>query len=73
MVLNLEEDNVGAQSLEKMSTIKEGDLVKRTNRITQVPVGEALVGRVWMLSASPLMKGKLRPKSTGMLKFALLA
>ena len=46
MVLNLEEDNVGVAVLGEDFQIKEGDLVKRTNRITQVPVGEALVGRV---------------------------
>ncbi|HNR12923.1 MAG TPA: F0F1 ATP synthase subunit alpha [Thermodesulfobacteriota bacterium] len=46
MVLNLEEDNVGAAILGEDIHIGEGDLVKRTGRITQVPVGEALVGRV---------------------------
>jgi len=46
MVLNLEEDNVGAVLLGDDRAIKEGDTVKRTGRIAQVPVGEALVGRV---------------------------
>ncbi|MDE2180904.1 MAG: F0F1 ATP synthase subunit alpha, partial [candidate division NC10 bacterium] len=46
MVLNLEEDNVGAVLLGEAEAIKEGDLVKRTGRIASVPVGEALVGRV---------------------------
>ena len=46
LVLNLEEDNVGAVLLGEFSRIKEGDVVKRTNRIAQVPVGEALTGRV---------------------------
>ena len=46
MVLNLEEDNVGAALLGKDTTIREGDNVKRTNRIVDVPVGEALLGRV---------------------------
>src|SRR5947207_6501626 len=46
MVLNLEEDNVGAVLLGDDRAIKEGDTVKRTNRIAQVPVGEVLVGRV---------------------------
>src|SRR5467141_2298085 len=46
MVLNLEEDNVGAVLLGAHRAIKEGDTVKRTSRIAQVPVGEALVGRV---------------------------
>ena len=46
MVLNLEEDNVGAAILGESHHIKEGDTVKRTERIVQVPVGEALIGRV---------------------------
>lgn len=46
MVLNLEEDNVGAAILGEDFLIKEGDQVKRTGRITQVPVGEEMIGRV---------------------------
>ena len=46
MVLNLEEDNVGAALLGEDRYVKEGDVVKRTGRIVQVPVGEPLVGRV---------------------------
>jgi F-type H+/Na+-transporting ATPase subunit alpha len=46
MVLNLEEDNIGAVIFGEYAEIKEGDIVKRTNRIAQVPVGEGLVGRV---------------------------
>ena len=46
MVLNLEEDNVGAVLLGSDSLIKEGDEVKRTGRIVEVPVGDALLGRV---------------------------
>ncbi|HEY3278131.1 MAG TPA: F0F1 ATP synthase subunit alpha [Syntrophorhabdaceae bacterium] len=46
MVLNLEEDNIGAVIFGEDYKIKEGDLAKRTGRIAQVPVGEALVGRV---------------------------
>src|SRR6202008_546249 len=46
MVLNLEQDQVGAVLLGEDRAIKEGDTVKRTSRIAQVPVGEALVGRV---------------------------
>ena len=46
MSLNLEEDNIGAVVFGEDYKIKEGDLVKRTGRIAQVPVGEALVGRV---------------------------
>ena len=46
MVLNLEEDSVGAVLFGETTLIKEGDIVKRTGRIMEVPVGEALVGRV---------------------------
>jgi F-type H+-transporting ATPase subunit alpha len=46
LVLNLEEDNVGAVLLGNFEGVKEGGLVKRTGKIAQVPVGEALVGRV---------------------------
>src|SRR3972149_85602 len=46
MVLNLERDQVGAVLLGEDRAIKEGDGVKRTNRTAEVPVGEALVGRV---------------------------
>jgi len=46
LALNLEEDKVGAVLFGEFQAIKEGDLVKRTGRIMQVPVGEALVGRV---------------------------
>ena len=46
MVLNLEEDNVGAVLFGPDTDIKEGDTVKRTGKIAQVPAGEALLGRV---------------------------
>lgn len=46
MALNLEVDNVGAVLLGSERNIKEGDLVKRTGRIIEVPVGEELIGRV---------------------------
>ena len=46
LVLNLEADNVGAVLLGDDTKIKEGDPVARTKRIAQVPVGEAMVGRV---------------------------
>ena len=54
LVLNLEEDNVGAVLLGEDTLIKEGDLVRRTGRILQVPVGEALVGRVVDPLGNPL-------------------
>ncbi len=46
MALNLEEESVGAVLLGEFTKIKEGDTVRRTRRIMDVPVGEALVGRV---------------------------
>jgi len=46
IALNLEEDNVGAVLMGEFFEIKEGDTVKRTNRIMEVPTGEAMVGRV---------------------------
>jgi F-type H+-transporting ATPase subunit alpha len=46
LVLNLEEDNVGIAVMGETTHVKEGDLVRRTGRIIEVPVGEALVGRV---------------------------
>jgi F-type H+/Na+-transporting ATPase subunit alpha len=46
MVLNLEQDNVGAVVLGRETEIMEGDEVKRTGKIMQVPVGEAMIGRV---------------------------
>ena len=46
LVLNLEEDNVGVAIMGEDTHIKEGDMVKRTGRIAQVPVGEAVLGRV---------------------------
>jgi proton translocating ATP synthase, F1 alpha subunit len=46
IVLNLEEDNVGAVLLGSSETIKEGDTVKRTRRIASIQVGEGLLGRV---------------------------
>jgi F-type H+-transporting ATPase subunit alpha len=54
MVLNLEEDNVGATVLGEVTHIKEGDTVKRTGRIVEVPVGEAVIGRVVNPLGQPL-------------------
>ena len=50
IVLNLEEDNVGAVLLGPSKGIKEGDVVKRTNRIASINVGEGMLGRVVDLS-----------------------
>jgi F-type H+/Na+-transporting ATPase subunit alpha len=46
MALNLEEENVGVVLMGDDSKIREGDIVKRTKRIAEVPVGDAIVGRV---------------------------
>jgi len=54
MVLNLEEDNVGAAILGEYAEIKEGDTVKRTGRIVEVPVGEAMIGRVVNAIGQPI-------------------
>jgi len=63
MVLNLVEDNVGAVLLGEDRAIKEGDTVRRTNRIAQVPVGEALVGRVVNALGQPVDgKGPINAK-----------
>ena len=54
LVLNLEEDNVGIAIMGEDIHIKEGDMVKRTGRIAQVPVGEAVLGRVVSGVGEPL-------------------
>ena len=54
MVLNLEADNVGVAVLGEVTHIKEGDIVKRTGKIAQIPVGEALLGRVIDATGTPL-------------------
>lgn len=54
LVLNLEEDNVGAVLLGGEIEIKEGDTVRRTGSIMQVPVGEAMVGRVVNAMGQPI-------------------
>jgi F-type H+-transporting ATPase subunit alpha len=54
VALNLEEDNVGAALFGETYMIKEGDTVKRTGRIAEVPVGEGLVGRVVNALGEPI-------------------
>src|SRR5687767_11511739 len=54
IALNLEEDNVGAVLMGDDVGIKEGDSVKRTGRIAEIPVGEALVGRVVNAIGQPI-------------------
>jgi len=54
LVLNLEEDNVGVAIMGDDTQIKEGDIVKRTGRIAEVPVGEAVLGRVMDGMGAPI-------------------
>ncbi|MBY0314170.1 MAG: F0F1 ATP synthase subunit alpha [Bdellovibrionales bacterium] len=54
MVLNLEKDSVGIVIFGEDRTIKEGDIVKRTKKIVQVPVGDALLGRVVDVLGNPI-------------------
>ena len=54
MVLNLEEDNVGAVLLGSHKNINEGDIVKTTGRVVEVPVGDALLGRVVNALGQPI-------------------
>jgi F-type H+-transporting ATPase subunit alpha len=63
MVLNLEEDNVGSVIFGEDWHIKEGDVVKRTGRIAEVPVGEAMLGRVVNALGQPIDgKGPIETK-----------
>ncbi len=63
LILNLEEDNVGIAIMGSDVHIKEGDIVKRTGRIAQVPVGEAVLGRVVSAVGEPLDgKGPINAK-----------
>lgn len=65
LVLNLEQDNVGAVILGGETKIKEGSRVKRTGRIMQVPVGEAMIGRVVDALGRPIDgKGKIETTET---------
>src|SRR3989454_7130777 len=54
LALNLEEDNVGAAVFGEMQAIKEGDEVRRTGRIAEVPVGETMLGRVVNAFGQPI-------------------
>ena len=54
MALNLEHDNVGCVLLGSEEGIKEGDIVKRTNKISEVPVGEDMLGRVVNALGQPI-------------------
>lgn len=71
IALNLEEDNVGAILLGQDTSIKEGDIVKTTGKIVQVPVGEAMIGRVVNAigqpidGKGPIATGSFRPVECG--------
>lgn len=61
MVMNLEEDNVGAVLLGNIKDIKEGDTVKTTGRVVEVPVGDCMLGRVVNALGQPIdEKGPIR-------------
>ena len=65
MVLNLEEDHVGAVLLGEDTLIKEGDEVRRTGRIVEVPVGDDLLGRVVNALGQPIDgKGPIEARKT---------
>ena len=64
MVLNLEEDNVGAVLLGSQRNINEGDLVKTTGRVVEVPAGVAMTGRVVNALGQPIdKKGPIETKT----------
>ncbi|MCT8975809.1 F0F1 ATP synthase subunit alpha [Clostridium sp. CX1] len=65
MALNLEQDNVGCVLLGSEKGIKEGDIVKRTGKVVEVPVGEGLVGRVVNALGQPVDgKGPIKSEAT---------
>ena len=64
MVVNLEEDNVGAVLLGSQRNINEGDLVKTTGRVVEVPAGDAMTGRVVNALGQPIdKKGPIETKT----------
>src|SRR4051812_39256792 len=66
LVLNLEQDNVGVAIFGDTSAIKEGDTVKRTGRIMEIPIGEATIGRVVNALGMPIDgKGPIETKLRG--------
>ena len=65
MALNLEEENVGAVLFGDSSLVKEGDTVKRTGKVVEVPVGKELLGRVVDPLGQPMDgKGPINAKET---------
>ena len=70
MALNLEEDNVGVVILGSDRDIKEGDIVKPTGKIVEVPVGEAMIGRVVDALGNPIDgKGEIVTKETRAIEY----
>ncbi len=65
LVLNLEEDSVGCAIMGPVDSVREGDIVKRTGRIIEVPVGDALIGRVVNSLGQPIDgKGPINTTAT---------
>jgi F-type H+-transporting ATPase subunit alpha len=70
LALNLEEDNIGAVIMGEVVGIKEGDPVRRTGRVLQIPAGEAMLGRVVNPLGQPLDgKGPVETEATRPLEF----
>src|SRR5205085_12149973 len=71
IVLNLEEDNVGAALFGGTDNVKQGDTVRRTGKIASIPVGEAMIGRVVNAigqpidGKGPIVTTRTRPLETG--------
>jgi F-type H+/Na+-transporting ATPase subunit alpha len=72
LCLNLEEDNVGVAIMGEDTKIKEGDIVKRTGRIAEIPVGDAVLGRVIDAVGTPL-DGKGPIKATEFRRIEMVA
>ncbi len=68
MALNLEEDNIGCVILGPYNSIREGDKVKRTGRIVEVPVGEALIGRVVNPLGTAARRQRAQSRPTGFVR-----
>ncbi|WP_032121311.1 F0F1 ATP synthase subunit alpha [Clostridium amazonitimonense] len=70
MALNLEQDNVGCVLLGSEEGIKEGDIVKRTGKVVEVPVGEELIGRVVNSLGTPIDgKGPIKADAMRAIEF----
>jgi F0F1-type ATP synthase alpha subunit len=65
MAFNLEEETVGALILGDYTSLSEGDQVKTTGRIVEVPVGDALIGRVVNPLGEPRSRRSRRDRSSG--------